>query len=146
MSNFWGPFFFTFSGSKKYFKFFLSLKKQASKVAHTLLFHSPAQITAHSPELIFHIMKSRDQTSVLLSVLQVLEFNNSIFHKMHPKRILCFCIPTKEQDGRSYFDPKGRWIKSALKSVILSKKVLHIYKIKAFSYDQVKKLGKGTKR
>ena len=34
------------------------------------LFHSPAQTTAHSPELIFHIMKSRDQTSVLLSVPQ----------------------------------------------------------------------------
>ena len=31
-------------------------------------FHSPTQTTAHSPELIFHIMKSRDQTSVLLSV------------------------------------------------------------------------------
>ena len=29
-----------------------------------LFFHSPA----HSPELIFHIMKSRDQTSVQLSV------------------------------------------------------------------------------
>ena len=29
---------------------------------------SPAKTTAHSPELIFHIMKSRDQTSVLLSV------------------------------------------------------------------------------
>ena len=55
-------------------------------------------------------------------------------------------IPTKKQDGRSYFDPKGRWIKSALKSVILSKKVLQIYKIKAFSYDMVKKLGKVTKR
>ena len=32
-------------------------------------FHRPAQTTAHSPELIFHIMKSRDQTSVLLSVI-----------------------------------------------------------------------------
>ena len=29
---------------------------------------SPAQTTAHSPELSFHIMKFRDQTSVLLSV------------------------------------------------------------------------------
>ena len=44
--------------------------KQALKVAHyTLLFHSPAQTTTHSPELIFHIIKSRDQTFVLLSVL-----------------------------------------------------------------------------
>ena len=34
------------------------------------MFHSPAQTTAHSPELIFHIMKSRDQTSVLLSVVR----------------------------------------------------------------------------
>jgi hypothetical protein len=47
------------------------VKKQASKVAHNQpnpFFHSPAQTTAQSPELIFHIMKSRDQTSVLLSV------------------------------------------------------------------------------
>ena len=33
-------------------------------MAQTLLFHGPAQTKAHSPELIFHIMKSRDQTSV----------------------------------------------------------------------------------
>ena len=45
-----------------------NMKKPPSKVAQTLLFHSPAQTTAHRPELIFHIMKSRDQTSVLLSV------------------------------------------------------------------------------
>ena len=37
-------------------------------LTQTLLFHSPAQTTAHRPELIFHIMKSWDQTSVLLSV------------------------------------------------------------------------------
>jgi hypothetical protein len=37
-------------------------------IGPTLFFHSPAQTTAHSPEWIFHIMKSRDQTSVLLSV------------------------------------------------------------------------------
>ena len=50
-------------------------KKLPSKVAHDQLrpFYftvqsSPAQTTVHSPELIFHIMKSRDQTSVLLSV------------------------------------------------------------------------------
>ena len=36
--------------------------------AQTLLFHSPAQTTAHSSESIFHTMKSRDQTSALLSV------------------------------------------------------------------------------
>ena len=28
--------------------------------------HSPAQTTAHNPELIFHIMKSQDQTSVVV--------------------------------------------------------------------------------
>ena len=48
-------------------------KKQASKVAHNqpnpFFYHSSAQTTAHSPELIFHIMKSRDQTFVLLSVI-----------------------------------------------------------------------------
>ena len=36
--------------------------------AQTLFSHCPAQTTAHSPELIFQIMKSRDQTSVLLFV------------------------------------------------------------------------------
>ena len=54
-----------FSADAKVFsKFFLifydpkQVKKQASKVAHNqptpLLFHSPAQTTAHNPELIFH--------------------------------------------------------------------------------------------
>ena len=48
--------------------------KRASKVAHnmaqTLLFHSPAQTTAHhSQKLIFHNMKSLEQTSVLLPVM-----------------------------------------------------------------------------
>ena len=38
--------------------------------AQTLLSHSPAQTTAHSPELIFHIMKVRNQASTLLSVDQ----------------------------------------------------------------------------
>ena len=45
-------------------------KKRASKVAQTLFSHSPAQATAHSPKLIFHILKSRDQISVLLSVMK----------------------------------------------------------------------------
>ena len=48
-------------------------KKQASKVAHNLLrpffSHTPAQATAHSPKLIFHNIKSQDQTSVLLFVV-----------------------------------------------------------------------------
>ena len=43
--------------------------KSCSKSAKTLLFHSPAQTRVHSPDLIFHTKKSRDQTSVLLSVL-----------------------------------------------------------------------------
>ena len=44
--------------------------KSYSQSTQTLLFHSPAQTTAHSSELIYHIMKFRDQTSVLLSVVQ----------------------------------------------------------------------------
>ena len=42
------------------------MKKGASKVAHNR--RRPFYFTAHSPELIFHIVKSREQTSVLLSV------------------------------------------------------------------------------
>ena len=47
-------------------------KKQASKVAHTRskkFFHSPAQPTAHSPELIFHIMNMSKEPSVSFSVV-----------------------------------------------------------------------------
>ena len=63
--------------SKK-FKFFFDpekVKKRASKVAHNRPrpFHFTVQprLTANSPELIRHIMKSRDQRSVLLSVMQL---------------------------------------------------------------------------
>ena len=49
------------------------MKKRASKVAHNrprpFYFTVQPRPMAHSPELIFHIMKSRDQTSVLLSVV-----------------------------------------------------------------------------
>ena len=49
------------------------VKKRASKVAHNrprpFYFTVQPRPTAHSPELIFHIMKSWDQTSVLLSVI-----------------------------------------------------------------------------
>ena len=49
------------------------VKKLVSKVAHNRprpsYFTVQPRPTAHSPELIFHIMKSWDQTSVLLSVL-----------------------------------------------------------------------------
>ena len=48
--------------------------KNFKKLAQTLLFHSPSQTTAHSPELIFHIIKSQNQTSVLLSVSRTYSF------------------------------------------------------------------------
>ena len=50
------------------------LKKRASKVAHNLpkpFFHSPAQPTAHSPELIFHIINMAQDSSVSLSVIHI---------------------------------------------------------------------------
>ena len=50
------------------------MKKQPQKlliISPDPLFHRPAQTTAHSPVLNFHIMKSRDQTSVLLSVVEM---------------------------------------------------------------------------
>ena len=54
------------------------MKKRASKVAHNrprpFYFTVQPRPTAHSPELIFHIMKSWDQTSVLLSVDKSLKF------------------------------------------------------------------------
>ena len=62
--------------SKKNLKNFFDpekLKKTLKKVAHNRPkpFYSTVQPrpTAHSPKLIFHIMKSRDQRSVLLSVV-----------------------------------------------------------------------------
>ena len=39
-------------------------QKSCSESAQTPFSHSPAQATANSPELIFHIIKSRDQTTV----------------------------------------------------------------------------------
>ena len=49
------------------------VKQRASKVAHNrprpFYFTVQPRPTAHGPELIFHIMKSWDQTSVLLSVI-----------------------------------------------------------------------------
>ena len=66
---------------QKNFKIFFDpekVKKQALKVAHNrprpFYFTVQPRPTAHSPELIFHIMKSRDQTSVLLSVEQLTVF------------------------------------------------------------------------
>ena len=40
-------------------------QKSCSESAQTPFSHSPAQASAHSPKLIFHIKKFRDQTSVL---------------------------------------------------------------------------------
>ena len=45
-----------------------SVFKKLKIVGQTPFFYSPAHNTAHSPELIFYIMKSRDQKSVLLSM------------------------------------------------------------------------------
>ena len=74
MSNIWGLFFHFFR-VKKILNFFFDpkkVKKRTSKVAHNwprpFYFTVQPRPTAHSPELILHIMKSRDQTSVLLSV------------------------------------------------------------------------------
>ena len=83
---------FTFSGSNFYFLFnfvknvscmqlfsadaivfskkkFLTLKNEKNRPRpfYSTVQSSPSQTTTHSPELIFHIMKSWDQTSVLLS-------------------------------------------------------------------------------
>ena len=59
--------------SKIFLNFFdpKKVKNRASKAAHNQPgpFFPSVQPTAHIPKLIFHIMKSRDQTSVLLSVL-----------------------------------------------------------------------------
>ena len=66
---------------KKNFKKFFDLEKVKKRV-QTLLFHSPAQTTAPSPELIFHTVKALDQTSVLLSVGMALQGRqNLIFCK-----------------------------------------------------------------
>ena len=59
-------YFSMYKNMKKKFKHFFDpekVKKLASKVAH-----NRPRPTAHGPELIFHIMKTRDQRSVLLSV------------------------------------------------------------------------------
>ena len=50
-----------------------NIKKRASKVAHnrpqTFFFHKYGPAAQTSPELIFHIIKCREQASVLLSVV-----------------------------------------------------------------------------
>ena len=66
---------------KKNLKFFFGpekVKKRTSKVAHNqprpLYFTVQPRPTASSPELILHIKKSWDQTSVLLSVIFTLTY------------------------------------------------------------------------
>ena len=66
---------------KKILKFFFNpeeVKKQSKKVAHNrprpFYFTVQPRPTAHSPKLILHIMKSRDQTSDLLSVWRTMVF------------------------------------------------------------------------
>ena len=61
--------------SKQISNFFFDpkkVKKRASKVVHNrprpFYFTVQPRPTAHSPELIFHFVKTWDQTSVLLSV------------------------------------------------------------------------------
>jgi hypothetical protein len=66
VAKMFSDFFFLFAHKK--------LKKPFIKVAHNrpkpfISQSSPAQPTAHSPELIFHIIKCREQASVLLSAL-----------------------------------------------------------------------------
>ena len=77
LGRLWATFeacFFTFSGSKKILNFFWPRKsekttqKSCSESAQTPFSRGPAQTTAHSPKLISHIRKFRDETSVLLSV------------------------------------------------------------------------------
>ena len=61
--------------SKKILKTFLTWKKWKNRPQKLLIIGLDPFISqfslAHSPELIFHIMKSPDQTSVLLSVVYV---------------------------------------------------------------------------
>ena len=45
-----------------------TVPKKLLRIGPDPFFHSPAQATVHSPKLIFHVMKFRDQKSVLLSV------------------------------------------------------------------------------
>ena len=76
-----------------------NMKKQPSKVAHNrpklyyFTVQPRPQPTAHSRELIFHIMKSWDQTSVLLSVIAIFH-SNYFFSIAKPPKIspnLIFC-------------------------------------------------------
>ena len=68
------PVFFKFPWVKNQFIFFCPWKiekttqKSCSESAQTPFSHGPAQATAHSPKLISHIKKFRNQTSVLSSV------------------------------------------------------------------------------
>ena len=83
------------------------VKKRASKVAHNrprpFYFRVQSRPTAKSPELILHIKKSRDQRSVLLSVLKSSFEINIIFRVSN-----VICIPTLEMSNR-----QCRWIRES---------------------------------
>ena len=49
---------------------------ESAVVSVDVSLRSEKRITVHCPELILHIMKSRDQTSALLSVVLLLPFNS----------------------------------------------------------------------
>ena len=86
-------------------------KKWVSKVAHNrprpFYFTVQPRPTAHDPELIFHIMKSRDQTSVLLSVIENIidKYVSSLMLALPTWRFLywrvrlSFCYFRKTDDG-----------------------------------------------
>ena len=81
---FFSPFFYAtfqcgrYGVFKKNLKFLFDpekVKKQAHNRPRPFYFTVQPRPTAHSPELILHIMKFRDQTSVLLSVLAGARFS-----------------------------------------------------------------------
>ena len=77
MSNFWGQ-FFHFFGVNIFFFNFLPMKnwkndpKRLLRIGPDPFFPQSSPVSAHSQKLIFHIVKFRDQTSVLLSVFLTL--------------------------------------------------------------------------
>ena len=79
-------FFSLFQGQKKNFWPWKSEKNRPQKL---LIIGPDPFISQSSPELMFHIMKSRDQTSVLLSVKQICLFLFLIW-TIYPINGLCF--------------------------------------------------------
>ena len=83
------------------------MKKQASKVAHNRprpsYFTVPPRSTAHSQELIFHIMKSREETSVLLSVTRMFLVTVYQISNQTQTRFCTFDIDLDGLNCRSWF-------------------------------------------